>query len=164
MSDETNLNDSNESNEMKPTPVPSPDSWQLRVIDERDSVANNAVKLRVFIAENPMFKELSPMVQTLRQAQLFHMEQYVGILTEIIRLFQGGEEAPITKGRDLIGDFGTGNESVFILKYLSALMIDATDSLGNDPRRNAVVATDMEKVQMMAVKSVFSKPKNQNNG
>lgn len=35
-------------------------------------------------------------------------------------------------------------------------MIDATNHYGNDGRRNSIVKTDMEKVQMMAVKSVFS--------
>ena len=132
---------------------------EQRVILEHKDLAQKAKDLRVFIGSNPIFKTLPSTVQVLRQAQLFHMDQYCGILAEVIRLFSGGEEAPKSKGMDLIGDFGTGNEHVFILKYLAAQYIDATDALGNDSRRNAVVATDMEKTQMMAVKSVFSTKK-----
>jgi hypothetical protein len=130
---------------------------EKRVIEESRELHDRTHKLFDFVNSNPIFTTLSPQVQFLRKAQLFHMHQYLAMLNEIIYLFDGNEELPITDGQETIGMFGTDKSEVFDLKYISMMMIDATNHYGNDPRRNAVVRTDMEKVQMMAVKSVFSK-------
>lgn len=129
---------------------------QLKVVDEFNELADKCKKLREFISSNGIFLTLSKEEQSARQAQLFHMEQYAGLLQSLINSWKNGNWNQ-SKGQSIIGDFGTGNEGVFTLKYLSALMIDATEVFGRDGRRNAIVATDMEKVQMMAVKSIFSK-------
>lgn len=151
-----------EGSDGKPYVVESNGEWipqphEQRVIDEHFELSEKAKKLYDFINSNPIFKTLPEDVQFLRRAQLFHMLQYSVMLDEIIYLFKGGSPRPKSIGEETIGFFGTENEKVFDLKYISMMMINATNLLGNDPRRNAIVRTDMEKVQMMAVKSVFSK-------
>ena len=128
---------------------------QQRVVIEQHDLAQKTNALRQFIATNEIFKNLPAQEQQNMRAQLFHMEQYLGILNVRIAGFKG-QPSQKSKGQDLIGDFGINQEAVFTLKYLAALYIDTTEALGNDPRRNSIVATDMEKVQMMAVKSVLS--------
>lgn len=136
--------------------APEFEEYQLNVVEEFAKLKVKCENLREFIANGDIFKTLPKEEQSALQAQLFHMEQYAGILFNRIRVWKGNPWEQ-SKGAIEIGDFGTGNEGVFVLKYLSALMIDATFVFGNSPRRNAVVMTDMEKVQMMAVKSIFSK-------
>lgn len=134
--------------------VPQP--HEQRVIDEHQDVYEKVQKLIDFINNNPIFKTFTENGQFLMRAQLFHMMQYCAILNERIYVFSTGKTMPKTDGQLTIGDFGVQNEKVFDLKYISAMMIDATNHYGKDGRRNAIVKTDMEKVQMMAVKSVFS--------
>lgn len=129
---------------------------QQRVIIEANELGKKVYDLRTFISQSPIFAGLYAEEKEALKIQLFHMEQYFGVLQQRISVWEGGKWN-YTKGKEVIGDFGIENEAVFILKYLASLYIDATNLLGVDPRRNSIVATDMEKTQMMAVKSVFSK-------
>lgn len=129
---------------------------QQRVIVEARDLAIKANDLRVFISSNQIFQGLYAEEKEALQIQLFHMERYLEILNARIKVWQG-DKWNQSYGKTLIGDFGTGQEPVFILKYLAALYIDVTNVFGRDGRRNSIVATEMEKTQMMAVKSFFSK-------
>lgn len=135
---------------------PEPLSPLEKVINERNELSGNVTRLRNFIENNEIFKTLSDDHKKLQKRQLMVMELYQGILGQRIKLFKGGSINQ-TKGETVIGNFGTDREDVFNLKYLSILMIDATNQYGQSGRRNAIVATQMENTQMMAVKSIFAK-------
>ena len=95
--------------------------------------------------------------------QLLWMGNYHDILTERIDLFfaaknplsQADGQPWATGGEQLIGFFGNENWDTFTLKTSSAQFIDETNKRGKDGRRKAIVGTEMEKTQMMAVKSLF---------
>ena len=131
---------------------------EQRVVAEHDDLKVKAEALSKFINdENGFFPQLTEAEQIDLKGQLFFMEMYGKILQRRIDRFY---EKPIlqkTQGQELIGSFGTDKREVFELKLIAALMIDKTNEYGKDARRNAIVATDMEKAQMMAVKSLFAK-------
>lgn len=83
------------------------------------------------------------------------MKLYLGILGTRI---EGFTESIVyeMKGNEVIGDFGTENEDVLTIKSAAISLIDIIQELGNDPRRKAAAITDVEKAQMMAVKSLFA--------
>ena len=62
----------------------------------------------------------------------------------------------MTKGEEIIGKFNpSSNESVDKIKQKATELVDLIEELGKDPRRKAAAITDVEKAQMMAVKSLF---------
>lgn len=133
---------------------------QLRVYQERIALFEKVQKLAEFIYQNPLFNEIPSLEQRLLKKQLSHMEFYLDILDQRIEIFEGKRVRPLfSRGEETIGQFGNENPYVFNLKYFASLYIDITDSWGRDPRRNNIVNTEMEKVQMMAVKSHFTVPK-----
>lgn len=66
------------------------------------------------------------------------------------------EERKMSKGEEIIGTFNpNGNPDVEAIKSKAIELINLIDELGKDPRRKAAAITDVEKAQMMAVKSLF---------
>lgn len=62
----------------------------------------------------------------------------------------------MTKGEEIIGKFNPdSNESVDKIKQKATELVNLIEELGKDPRRKATAITDIEKAQMMAVKSLF---------
>lgn len=62
----------------------------------------------------------------------------------------------MTKGEEIIGKFNPdSNESVDKIKQKATELVNLIEELGKDPRRKATAITDVEKAQMMAVKSLF---------
>lgn len=126
---------------------------QQRVVDERFDVSNKAVKLSEFI-QGELFQTLSKRQQYLLKKQLWAMDLYVETLDLRISDFTGAE-SKFTHGENFIGFFGNENWDVFALKAASSTLINESEKRGKDPRRKAIVATDVEKAQMMAVKGLF---------
>lgn len=133
--------------------------YEKRVVEEKNELDDKIRKLSDFM-EGEIFSSLTEKEQYLLRKQLLWITNYKKVLEERIDVFFEVKRQPITwtktRGEEMIGLFGTEKWEVFELKMLSANFIDRTDALGKDGRRNAIVATDMEKVQMMAVKSLFS--------
>lgn len=137
---------------------------EKRVVEEKTELSHKIIKLDEFINTNPIFKTLSRKEQLLLKRQLLWMKSYWEILNERVALFfmvqQNGSlpeyvQNHLTPGEQVIGLFGTENYDVFVLKALSAKFIDETQKKGKDGRRIAIATTEMEKTQMMAVKSLF---------
>ena len=62
----------------------------------------------------------------------------------------------MTKGEEIIGKFNPdSNESVDKIKQKATELVNLIEELGKDPRRKATAITDVEKAQMMAIKSLF---------
>ena len=62
----------------------------------------------------------------------------------------------MTKGEEIIGKFNPdSNESVDKIEQKATELVNLIEELGKDPRRKATAITDVEKAQMMAVKSLF---------
>ena len=60
------------------------------------------------------------------------------------------------KGEQIIGKFNPdSNESVDKIEQKATELVNLIEELGKDPRRKATAITDVEKAQMMAVKSLF---------
>jgi|WetSurMetagenome_2_1015567.scaffolds.fasta_scaffold219302_1 hypothetical protein len=62
------------------------EDYQKRLLQERDTVEQNAKKLEEFIYENPIYDKLSRDKQKLACQQLAFMEGYYRTLNERIKL------------------------------------------------------------------------------
>jgi len=127
---------------------------QQRVVEEKDQLKEKVEKLKGFF-ETDIFKGLPKQERNILKMQYHHMKLYLGILGTRI---EGFTESIVyeMKGNEVIGDFGTENEDVLTIKSAAISLIDIIQELGNDPRRKAAAITDVEKAQMMAVKSLFA--------
>lgn len=62
----------------------------------------------------------------------------------------------MSKGLEIIGTFNpSSEEGVDLIKKKAVELIDLIDKYGKCPRRKAAAITDIEKGQMMGVKSLF---------
>lgn len=62
----------------------------------------------------------------------------------------------MSKGLQVVGTFNPNNEdAVTRIKQKAVELIDLIEELGKCPRRKSIAITDVEKAQMMAVKSLF---------
>ena len=129
---------------------------EQRVVEEMNQLKSNVKKLTAFIAGS-IFPILDRLQQVLLKKQLIYMTEYLGVLELRVFIFHNpGFELPKTKGEVIIGDFGTENIDVFDIKLKAIDMVDTIEKLGKCPRRKATAITDVEKAQMIAVKSYFN--------
>lgn len=128
--------------------------FQKRVVEERNELHEKIIKLLSFLNSENMPKLTTKQLYLLKK-QLWAMKQYEKILSERIDSFLDGD-SDFSEGAKVIGHFGTDQENVFAIKTAAVVLIDEIKSRGKDPRRVATACTDVEKAQMMGVKSLFS--------
>lgn len=128
---------------------------------EKQALSLELSKLSDFLANGVSMNLVSNKMYKLMENQLINMIKYEESLTQRLELFE--EEYPgisefktNSKGAEIIGQFNpSGNKQVEEIKTRSAQLINCIDTFGKDPRRVAIAITDIEKAQMMAVKSLF---------
>lgn len=129
-----------------------------KVNSEYQGLGLEILKLTSFLG-NP--KYISEVMKAVMETQLNEMIAYHGTLGHRILLFESEnpgikEHINYSDGAQTIGNFNpSGNLQVEEIKNRSIQLINAIKAFGKDPRRVAIAITDIEKAQMMAVKSLF---------
>lgn len=130
-----------------------------KVNSEYQGLGLEILKLRSFLG-NP--KYISEEMKLVMETQMNEMIAYHGTLGHRILLFESEnpgikEYINCSDGAQTIGNFNpSGNLQVEEIKNRSIQLINTIKAFGKDPRRVAIAITDIEKAQMMAVKSLFS--------
>jgi len=133
-----------------------------KVNSEYQALGLEIMKLKNFLSLGNSINIVSKEMYSTMETQLKEMIAYHGTLGNRILLFE--KENPgikefihCSKGAQVIGQFNpSGNTQVEEIKLRAAQLINCINAFGKDPRRVATAITDIEKAQMMAVKSLFS--------
>lgn len=132
-----------------------------KVNSEYQGLGLEILKLRSFLGLGNSANIVSKKMFSIMETQMNEMIAYHRTLAYRILVFESEnpgikEYINCSDGAKTIGNFNpSGNLEVEEIKNRSIQLINSIKAFGKDPRRVATAITDIEKAQMMAVKSLF---------